>query len=273
MSQKNYLDAIVARKRTEVANLLQHLSSDTKQVYHDILTQQKTAGNSFAIALKQKTLAVIGEIKRKSPSRGELALIKHPTELATQYCIGGVSAISVLTDYEGFGGTLDDLQQVSKTLAKNYPHIPTLRKDFIIHPIQLAEAAHAGASCVLLIARVLGNQLSTFIEAAAKAGLETLTEAHDADDVKRSLDAGATIIGINHRNLSSFSIDITLSETLRPMIPDHVITVAESGIHTAADAHMMKRLGYDAILVGEALVSSSHPEQLIDEMRGVAYEN
>lgn len=273
MSQYNYLDAIVARKRNEVETLIHSISQEKKHVYYDILNQRITSDNKFSTAIRQKHLAVIGEIKRKSPSRGEIVPIINPTDLALTYCNGGVSAISVLTDFEGFGGTLTDLQQVSTTLNTYHPTVATLRKDFIVHPLQMAEAVHAGASCILLIARVLGNQLSHFIETASRLGLDTLTEVHDTDDVKHALDAGASIIGVNHRNLSSFMIDITLSETLRPLIPANVITVAESGIQSAADAHMMRQLGYDAILVGEALVSSNNPENLIADMRGIADEN
>jgi anthranilate phosphoribosyltransferase len=248
--KENYLDRILTKKREHVEQLLQNKD------------------HRFAHALKQPHLAVIAEIKRRSPSRGKLHAIEDPVLLALEYCKGGASAISVLTD-EHFEGTLEDLKRVAQALATAYPHVPILRKDFIVHPMQLLESKIAGASAVLLIANVLGNDLKSFILEAERLGLETLTEVHDAEDLALAIEAGAPIIGINHRNLSTFEIDLSSSPVLRPLIPSSIVAVAESGIVTAQDAYAMHALHYDAILVGEALVTSADPKQLIMQMQGV----
>jgi len=263
----NYLEKIVVRKKKEVEELM-HSAADPRHALNQILQGKHVCEGRFSTALRGQKLAVIGEIKRRSPSRKEMAEIKDPVSLALEYCRGGAAAISVLTDREGFGGTLEDLRQIADALAKQYPHIPVLRKDFIIHPLQLAEAALAGSSAVLLIARVLGKDLRMFIDEATRLGLETLTELHDLADLKLALEAKAPIIGINHRNLATFAIDLHLSEELRPHIPPGVIVVAESGIQNREQAGRMHALGCDAILVGEALVCSESPAKLIAEMRG-----
>lgn len=264
MVHMDYLNNIVQQKRKEVDRLVQ----SARELPDRMFDRKMRTGNKFSEALKRPKLAVIAEIKRCSPSRGEMGKIEDPIKLALQYCLGKASAISVLTDFNQFGGNLNDLKQVSHVLKEEYPHIPTLRKDFIIHPLQLAEAAAAGASAVLLITRLLGKDLSRFIREAGTYGLETLTEVHDLDELKLALDAGAFIIGVNHRNLKTFEIDLKLSEKLRAHIPAHVITVAESGIHTPKQAQQMRDLGYDAILVGEALVTAQNPSELIMLMKG-----
>ena len=247
--KKNYLEKILVHKKREV---------------DELLTSKK---GKFASALKQDSLAVIGEIKRRSPSRGALQEISDPVQLALEYCQGGASAISVLTDVH-FDGKLDDLKRVCQVLDHLYPHVPVLRKDFIIHPIQLVESLNAGASAVLLIAKVLGADLKSFILEAKRLGLETLTEVHDAEDLALAIQAGATIIGINHRNLSTFEIDLNISRDLRPLIPSSILTVAESGIFTPADADTMRKREFDAVLVGEALVCSDNPAELIAQLKG-----
>lgn len=239
----DYLEKIAAYKKQEV---------------------EKLKKRPFAAALRGSELAVIGEVKRRSPSKGELREIADPLALAQEYCAGGAGAISVLTDGPSFGGSLDDLRRVSEGVAA-----PTLRKDFILHPLQLAEAVRAGASAVLLIARLVGKDLEKLLQVAEEIGLETLTEVHDRDDLEMALEAKAPIIGINHRNLHTFVIDMSISEQLLPLIPAHVITVAESGIRSAEEARQLRELGYDAVLVGEALVKSQYPSRLIAEMRGV----
>lgn len=259
----NYLDKIMQRKRQEVDNLLAHVESTPNHELCKILAQERPCSNRFANALSMPGLSVIAEIKRRSPSRGTIGSIPTPSTLALKYCLGGASAISVLTDSKGFGGCLEDLRVVSNGIK-----IPTLRKDFIIHPIQLAEAALAGAAAVLLIARSLGPKLQPLLREASRLGLEVLTEVHDESDLDDALEAGATIIGVNNRNLQSFEIDLNTSASLRKKIPSNVIAVSESGIHTPEAAKIMGDMGYHAILVGEALVVSENPSELIAKMRG-----
>jgi indole-3-glycerol phosphate synthase len=241
----NYLDKILIQKQLEVERL-------------------NLPRNRFSTALRGPNLAIIGEVKRRSPSAGEIGPIQDPAELALKYCQGGVSAISVLTDATYFGGSLADLRKVREAL----PDVSLLRKDFIIHPLQLAEAVSAGADAVLLIVCAVGKNLKFLMQEAERFGLEVLIEVHDLSDLELALEAEASIIGINHRNLNTFEIDLSISERLRPLIPPHIITVAESGIHHPEQAKRMRELGFDAILVGEALVRSKEPSMLIKLMQG-----
>ncbi len=267
MKTKNYLDKIINQKKIEVDQLIQATKNDSQHPLNQVLSQIHSPNTRFSKALQGSHLAVIGEVKRRSPSRGEMGRIENPAELALRYCQGGASAISVLTDAEAFGGSLTDLSNVVEALRLSYPKVAVLRKDFIIHPLQLAEAVIAGAHAVLLIVHVVGKNLKFLLEEAKRLGLEVLTEVHDLADLKIALEAEAPIIGINHRNLTTFEIDLGISETLRPLIPPHMITVAESGILQPEHAKKMRKLGFDAILVGEALVRSNDPSELIKLMR------
>lgn len=257
----SYLQQMIERKEKEVACLLQ-ATPYRKQL--EVL-QRKERGPLFSQIFGKNMLSVIAEVKRSSPSLGTIASIEDPIALASQYAEGGASAFSVLTDFEGFGGTLEDLASV----AKAHPKIPVLRKDFILHPIQLAEAVFAGASAVLLIVAVLGEKLGYFLEEAHRLGLEALVEVHDRKELELALAAGSSLIGVNHRNLSTFQIHYEVSQELRPLIPSYVMTVAESGINSPALALEMQRLGYHAVLVGEALVRSEDPAALIRSLREV----
>ncbi|WP_068469817.1 indole-3-glycerol phosphate synthase TrpC [Candidatus Protochlamydia phocaeensis] len=273
MSNHPYLDQILNRKRKEVQALIKRADQDPQNLLHQTLSQERKANGRFASALKGPKLGIIAEVKRRSPSVGKIGEIVDPAKLALNYCQGGASAISVLTDLGGFGGTLKDLQQVSQEISCSRAVVPVLRKDFIIHPLQLAEAALAGASAVLLIAGLLGKELKVFLEASVRLGLEALTEVHDVEDLELTLEAGAPIIGVNNRNLRTFEVDLKRSEELRPRIPPSAIAVAESGIRTPDQAKRMHELGYDAILVGEAFVQSKDPAALIALMRGEEHAN
>lgn len=268
MKTTHYLTQIIERKKKEVGRLIEVTQSNPNHVLNAILNQNRTPGKKFANALKKSKLAIIGEIKRRSPSAGTIQDIPSPIELALEYCKSGISAISVLTDQDGFGGSLDDLCQISKELNRKYPDIPTLRKDFIVHPLQLAEAVYHGASAVLLIVGVLRHDLKTFLDEANRLGLEALAEVHNREELELAIQAGCPIIGINHRNLNNFTIDLTLSEALISQIPDHIITVAESGILDPLQAKKMQTLGFDAILVGEALVRSQNRPVFIKQLIG-----
>lgn len=272
MKPTNHLDAILKQKQIEVDVLLHATAGDEKHPLNQILSQSYAAGSHFSKALKQPSLAVIAEVKRRSPTLGEIRQIEDPVKLALEYCRGGASAISVLTDAEGFGGSLTDLSQVAESVRLHYPDVAILRKDFIIHPLQLAEAVSAGAHAILLIACALGSKLKPLLQEAYRLGLEVLTEVHDLADLELAIGAEAPIIGINHRNLTTFKIDFTTSTTLRPLIPRGTIIVAESGIHTPLQALQMHDLGYSAILVGEALVRAKDPAALIRLMLGESDE-
>ncbi len=264
----NRLDKILKDKQREVNRLLDEVSANSNHPFLRISNENQAPGNHFSNALKSQNFAVIAEVKRRSPSVGEISQIKDPVRLALNYCEGGASAISVLTESENFGGSLEDLRQVAEAVSLHYPNCAVLRKDFIIHPLQLAEAVSAGAHAILLIVNVLGNKLKSFINEAKRLGLESLVEVHDLKEFEIAIEAEAPIIGINHRNLTSFEIDFDNSYMLRPMILPHVITVAESGIHNPEQAKRMRDLGFNAILVGEALVRAEDPSKLISLMKG-----
>ena len=259
----NKLQNILLHKLREVNEL--HHQID-KNPYHPV-TQilngdvMKKRSPQFGKNLKSSTLSVIAEIKRASPSKGELATIENPLLLAKKYVTGGANALSILTDKEFFKGTLDDLNQV----ASNIKDVPIIRKDFIIDKAQIAEAYIAGASAVLLIVAATGEKTRELLEFAHSISMEVLVEVHDENEVQLAIDAGAKIIGVNNRNLQTFVVDTNYALKVVSLIPDSIIKVAESGITHPSLARQYHQAGYDAVLIGEALVKSENPEQFIYE--------
>jgi indole-3-glycerol phosphate synthase len=215
-------------------------------------------------------LAVIAEIKRRSPSAGAIAAGEiAAVPQAQTYRAAGAAALSVLTDEKYFGGTLADLQLVTEFFRTQPPALPCLRKDFMVHPVQVVEAREAGASAILIIVRALTDEeIKPLHAAATAAGLATLFEIHDEAELERAVRHGARIIGVNNRDLSIFKTDLGLSERLIPLFPADVIAVSESGIRTAADAARVHAAGAHAVLVGEALMKAADPAGLIAELQG-----
>ncbi|HET7466372.1 MAG TPA: indole-3-glycerol phosphate synthase TrpC [Candidatus Dormibacteraeota bacterium] len=217
----------------------------------------------FAGALHGDRLAVIAEMKRRTPSMGVLTQDYRPAELAQAYTSGGAAALSVLTQEESFGGSLADLEA-----ARAHSMLPILRKDFITDPYQVLEARAHGADAVLLIVAALSRQALTHLLAAAGAqGLAALVEVHDEQEADTAVAAGARLIGVNHRDLRTFDVDLGLTERLRPRLPGDVTLVAESGIHGADGARRMRAAGASAVLVGEALMRAADPAAVIRELR------
>ncbi len=217
----------------------------------------------FEKALAGPGLAVIGEIKRRSPSRGVLAEGLDPVRQARIYEEAGAAAVSVLTEPDHFGGSNNDLIRVAEAVG-----IPVLRKDFTLDPAQIWEAAEIGADAVLLIVAILDDRrLGELLEVSAEAGVTALVEVHDAQEARRAVRAGASIVGVNNRNLRNFTVDLGTSLHLAAMLADAKIRIAESGIHTPAQAAEMAAAGYDAVLVGEALVRARRPGDLVSQMR------
>lgn len=209
---------------------------------------------SLVEALGRPGVQVIAEVKRASPSRGDLAPGIGATEQARAYLAGGAAAVSVLTEPDRFKGSLDDLHEVATLGA------PTLRKDFLVDPYQVWEAKRAGASAVLLIVAALDDDLlGTLLRDARDAGLDALVEVHDSSDGARAVAAGAAIIGVNARDLRTFELDHDAFARIRPQLPDGVVTVAESGISEPDDVARAGRAGADAVLVGEAVVTADDP--------------
>lgn len=216
----------------------------------------------FLGALRQPVLAVIAEMKQRTPSMGVLAEDYHPADIAHAYSDGGASAISVLTHMAGFGGRPEHIRLVRAATT-----LPILRKDFVTDPYEIAEARACGADAVLLIVAALEpSQLRDLVALTKSRRIAALVEVHDEGETETALAAGAQAIGVNHRDLRDFSVDLGLTERLRKLVPANVLLVAESGIHTAADARRMREEGADAILVGEALMRSADPAAKIREL-------
>lgn len=204
---------------------------------------------------------IIAEIKRRSPSKGALADIPDPVALASSYERGGASAISVLTESRKFSGSLDDLQAVSEAVT-----IPVLRKDFLASEYQIVEARAFGADLVLLIMAGLDDaSVSQLLDITRSWGMEALVEAHSEEEVQRALHVGATIVGINARDLTTFELDAELFGRLRPLIPKGVFTVAESAVVNSQDVTRYREHGAHAVLVGEALVTGADPARTVKE--------
>ncbi len=219
----------------------------------------------FALALAGRTVAVIAEIKRQSPSRGQLAPELKAPERAASYVAGGASALSVLTEPDRFGGNLDDLREVSASVR-----VPVLRKDFIVDPLQLYEARACGASAALLIVRALPpSQLVALVASARAAGLEPLVEVRDERELDRALGAGALVIGVNNRNLETLEVDPGTVARIIPRIPAGLIAIAESGVTSRRDAEAAAETGADAILVGSALSVASDGAAAVRALSGV----
>ncbi len=222
-------------------------------------------GSSFRDALLgARGLAVIAEIKRKSPSAGPIADVPEAAEQARVYYNAGADALSVLTDEHYFGGSLRDLWDATDFFTEHRRPTPCLRKDFMVHPIQVLEAVEAGARCILIIMRALDDdEINRLRNAAQLADLDILYEIHSEAELERALQFEPQIIGVNNRDLARFQTDLALSEKLIPQIPAGIIAVSESGIHTVEDGARAKAAGARAVLVGESLMKAADPEHLI----------
>ena len=257
-----YLDKIVQSHR-EVA------SRDQRNL--DDLAGQASALSStrgFGERLVQgsrESLCVIAEIKRKSPSKGVLHANLDAAHIALLYEQGGASCLSVLTDEHFFGGSVDDLQ-----IARASTSLPVIRKDFTVSEFDVLDARLMGADCVLLIAAALtDDELSRFHDLAVQIGLEVLVETHDEHELERALNVGATIVGVNQRDLVTFEVDHARAERMASLIPPTVVRVAESGVRNADDARRLRDAGYDAVLVGESIVTSSDPVAAVRDLKVV----
>ena len=214
-------------------------------------------------------LTVIAEVKRASPSVG---LIKAEVDAVAQarlYAEAGAECLSVLTESRYFEGQLSDLVEVVQDQAKRLRPCPCIRKDFMVHPYQVLEAAQAGARCILIIVRGLtDDEIRPIHHAAQVAGLDSLFEVHDEAELERALRHNPDLVGVNNRNLSTFQIDMGFAERVIPQLPAHIVKVAESGIKTAEDAARMRAVGAQALLVGESLMRAANPAVLLQAFRG-----
>ena len=253
-----YLDRIVASHRAAAA-------ADTRPL-GDLVerTQGLPPCRGFAAALAAgDQLAVIAEIKRRSPSKGDLAPDLVPEVLAKAYVDGGAACLSVLTDEEHFGGSVADLVE-----ARAVSGVPVLRKDFTVSDHDVADARLMGADAVLLIVAALSDEeLARFHGLATELGLDVLVEVHDERELDRALVVGAQLVGVNQRNLETFEIDRDLPARLAPLFPEGVVAVAESGVRGPEDASALAALGFSALLVGERLVTAPDPAAALADLR------
>lgn len=218
----------------------------------------------FAPALKKDEVGVIAEIKRASPSKGPLFPGLDPAALAQSYARGGAAALSVLTEPDFFSGSFLDLVQARRAVA-----LPVLCKDFVVEPYQVYEARAFGADAILLIAALHPVPQLQYLRGLAKElDMAALIEVHDEEEVEKALSSGAELVGINNRSLKSFNVDLSTTLKLRGRIPPGVTVVSESGIHTRKDVAALESAGVNAVLIGEALVTSMDPENTIRELLG-----
>jgi indole-3-glycerol phosphate synthase len=255
------LESIVSVKREELA-ALRHRSRELERE-----ARQAPAPRGFLAALRAEgSVALIAECKRRSPGAGDIRPGLDPTELTRGYERSGASALSVLTDARFFGGSNEDLAAIRAERS-----IPILRKDFTLDPLHVIEARACGADAVLLIVRILGDALlRELLELTRSLGMEALVEAHDASEIERALAAGAGVVGINNRDLATFTTDLGTTVRLLEEVPDNVLVVSESGIRTRDDVTILGRAGVDAILVGETLLRDSDPAAAAERLSGVA---
>jgi len=243
------LDSIISGVREDLAKRRRSLNE-----LHEAMAQAAPPLDA-QLVFQKGAMSVIAEVKRSSPSKGALSAISDPAALAEQYQAAGASVISVLTEERRFKGTLEDLDAVRAKVT-----IPVLRKDFMVDEYQFFEARAHGADLVLLIVAALAkSQLRDFYDLAAELGMAALIEVHTADELERAMEISPRIVGVNSRNLKTLDVDSAAFADLLPRIPEDVIRVAESGISLRSDVEYAQRFGADAILVGEALVTSENP--------------
>ena len=255
-----YLDAIIAAHRA-------HAAQDDRS-WRDRLGTVTYEGPSMLQALRATTgrTKVIAEVKRRSPSKGDLFVGLNPAEVATTYVQNGVTAISVLTDEDFFGGSVDDLRTVAGVVD-----VPLLRKDFTVSENDVLDAAAIGASTVLLIVAALSDiELRSFMSVADSCGIDALVEVHDHEEAKRAMDLGARIIGVNQRSLHTFTVDTTLAEEVSASLPKDVVRICESGLKTVGDVERASAAGFHAVLVGETFVTSTSMADTVREFTSVS---
>ena len=255
-----YLDKILQEHRARIEVDTRNLDALIDKAAHCGF------GREFAERIRNDSvdrLAVIAEIKRKSPSKGVLNSDIDPAELAQSYEVGGASCLSVLTDEAHFGGSVADLQ-----IARAAVQLPLLRKDFTVSEKDICDAKIMGADCVLLIVAALDRaELVSFHQLADELMLDVLVETHSEAELEMALAIGATLVGVNQRDLTTFAVDHDRAVRMAEMIPPNVIRVAESGVRDSQDAQRLRDAGYHAVLVGESLVTASDPAAALESLR------
>ena len=255
-----YLEELLASTRVRIEDLRATVTDDAM----DQRISSMPPPRGFKAALSGRDVAIVAEIKRSSPSKGALNENLDAAGIARSYAQGGAAAISVLTVPDGFGGSIDDLRAAMPAGP------PLLRKDFILDPFQILESRAEGADAVLLIVRILGAEFASLYTLAKALGMDALVEVFDESDLERAAEAGADMIGINHRDLETFEVDPDRTAKLAPQVPPEMVVVGLSGVETRADVERLADAGAHAVLVGETLVTADDPVAKLRELRGVA---
>jgi len=257
----DFLERIIARKREEVEELRRRPGTAT---WEEQARRAPTPPSFFDALARKGRIRLIAEIKRASPSAGELRNIPAPAELAKVYVEAGADAVSVLTDRDFFHGDMEDLRTVRRAVEA-----PLLRKDFVIDPVQVFEAKLAGAAAVLFIAECLTpSKLAELVALCEGLGMTAFVELFDAANMTAVLESGALVVGANNRDLRTFETDVEHCLRLRERVPTDRVFVAESGIRTADDVRRLRAAGVDAMLVGESLLRAESPAEKIGELLG-----
>jgi indole-3-glycerol phosphate synthase len=260
-STQTVLDRILGETRAELARRKREVPLQALQA-----STAPSATRGFRRALQGEGMAVIAEFKRRSPSAGALHDSPHLLDIVGAYERGGASALSVLTEAPNFAGSLEDLRSGRAACG-----LPVLRKDFVVDPYQLHEARVAGADAVLLIvAALVQSELLALHELARELGLDVLVEVHDAEELRRAVDAGAALIGVNNRDLRDFSVDVERTFRLLDGMPAGATVVSESGISEAGQLRSLSQAGVHAVLVGETLMRAADPEQALKRLLSLA---
>lgn len=253
------LDSLVAAARDRISQL----RSNVRRLEHEALTAPTP--RPFRVTPDDGSAGVIAEVKRRSPSAGAIREALDVVDHALAYQESGAVAVSVLTEADWFGGSVEDLRRVSQAVD-----LPVLRKDFIVDELQVIEARAAGAAAILLIARILTpERMAALARAARELGLATLIEVHTILELDAALAAGGSLVGVNSRDLDDFTVDLATAEQLLPRVPSHVVAVAESGIETREDVVRLAAAGADAVLVGTALARLGDPRAAVRSLCGV----
>lgn len=256
------LEEIAERTKVRVAEQKKKISLE--EIKTKALEMDANTGFPFLKALQQEDISFICEVKKASPSKGLIAPDFPYVEIAKEYEEAGAAAISVLTEPYYFQGKNEYLEEIVKNVT-----IPVLRKDFTVDEYMIYEAKTIGASCVLLICAILDlPTLKKYLDLAHSLGLSAIVEAHDEEEVKVALESGAKIIGVNNRDLRTFTVDINNSARYRKMVPEDIVFISESGIKTAADIQKLRENGTNAVLIGETFMRSADKKAALKELRG-----
>ena len=258
----NRLAEIIDHKRTEIEPLIGY-TAEWRQKF-----RQVSSFRGFKSALMANTFGIIAEVKKASPSAGIISENVNPVNVALAYDEAAADCISVLTDQKYFHGHLSDLAAIRKTVTR-----PLLRKDFTVHEVQIYQAALTGADAILLIVAALNDkELDHFLRVSSDCGIDALVEIHNEPELSRALNAGATLIGINNRNLTTFQVDLQTTEALAPLIPKDRVVISESGIKSLEDIRRVAAAGVHGALIGESLMRAANPQAVLKSFRAAAVQ-